>query len=426
MVSANFKWAVLSALAKRPDRRATLEEIRREAGTFIASMDQSEPLRRLAALDDVDIFQSGLASCDEAGLQITGAGLALLRSLEGPGEPSSEVFLTPVPPSLRLIDDLIGTEERLKIFDLGLRSQDASFDEDAEDDRPAEEQEQSTAIETADANSEALAIDVSEVADAQTPEVIDDGNHHQPSPDGDDQTTAIAPAEDASQEAPAFLRRSFGSRDHKPSRKSSQLSNFVGTKTRSVLEIWRRHFVKDNSNQKTERPVGGAGGAAFALLSLLMVVTCVGVAITLGQIRSLKSEIATLQRELLPVRERLARLEQAETAKANPKQQADAQDHSETRKSKTNGDIPTGQTTIDLSPEEIQLIKEYIKPAPYAGPPAPAINVGDPVTGAMIPLPSELTDKVPKLLGGKFTTRNGTIIIVRRNSQRADAVLPPR
>jgi hypothetical protein len=43
----------------------------------------------------------------------------------------------------------------------------------------------------------------------------------------------------------------------------------------------------------------------------------------------------------------------------------------------------------------------------------------------MIPLPSQLTDKVPKLVGGKFTTRNGVIIIVKRDSRQADAVLAP-
>jgi hypothetical protein len=45
--------------------------------------------------------------------------------------------------------------------------------------------------------------------------------------------------------------------------------------------------------------------------------------------------------------------------------------------------------------------------------------------GALIPLPSQLTDKVPKLLGAKFTTRNGAIIISTKNSRRADAVLAP-
>ncbi|MGY4320593.1 hypothetical protein [Bradyrhizobium sp. JR3.5] len=34
-----------------------------------------------------------------------------------------------------------------------------------------------------------------------------------------------------------------------------------------------------------------------------------------------------------------------------------------------------------------------------------------------------LTKKVPRLVGAKFATRNGTIIISTRNSRRVDAVL---
>jgi hypothetical protein len=44
---------------------------------------------------------------------------------------------------------------------------------------------------------------------------------------------------------------------------------------------------------------------------------------------------------------------------------------------------------------------------------------------ATIPLPSPPTDKVPKLLGGRFTIRNGSIIILKRDSRQGDAVLAP-
>jgi hypothetical protein len=54
---------------------------------------------------------------------------------------------------------------------------------------------------------------------------------------------------------------------------------------------------------------------------------------------------------------------------------------------------------------------------PFPGAAAPAINVGHPVEGAMIPLPSPLVEKLPKLRGAKFTTRNGSIIIVRTDSR---------
>ena len=80
---------------------------------------------------------------------------------------------------------------------------------------------------------------------------------------------------------------------------------------------------------------------------------------------------------------------------------------------------------LTLSREEVQLLREYIKPAPSAGTAEPALNVGDPVGSATIPLPSQLMDKIPKLLGARFTTRNGAIIITGNNSRRADAVVGP-
>src|SRR6266436_8661858 len=88
-----------------------------------------------------------------------------------------------------------------------------------------------------------------------------------------------------------------------------------------MFERWRRHFARGTSNPKTERVVGRVGSAAFAFLSLLVVITCVGAAIALGQIKSLKSDVSMLHREVLSLRERLAKSEQAEKAKRDLEQQ---------------------------------------------------------------------------------------------------------
>ena len=80
---------------------------------------------------------------------------------------------------------------------------------------------------------------------------------------------------------------------------------------------------------------------------------------------------------------------------------------------------------LNLSREEVQIIKDYIKPAPFAGTPAPPINVGDPVSIGTFPLPPLVTDQVPKLLGARFAIRNGVIVIVKRDSRQADFVLAP-
>ena len=73
--------------------------------------------------------------------------------------------------------------------------------------------------------------------------------------------------------------------------------------------------MHDTSIPKTERVTGSAGGAILAFLSLVAVLACAAAAIALVQIKSLKTEIATLHRELGPLKERFAKLEQAEKAK---------------------------------------------------------------------------------------------------------------
>ena len=144
---------------------------------------------------------------------------------------------------------------------------------------------------------------------------------------------------------------------------------------------------------------------------------CAGAVVALTQIKCLQTEIASLKRELLPLRERLASFDQAEKAK-----EADIKAAAE--KGKALAQNLSQQAPLTFSREEVQLIREYIKPAPFAGPAAPAVSVGDPVPGSTIPFPSPLTDKVPKLLGARFAIRDGVILIVRKDSRQVDAVLP--
>jgi hypothetical protein len=416
-----FKLVILNVLAKCRGGHATLDEVRREVEVIIAREDHTQQLKRFSALGDIDIFQSGLVLRDDAGLQITDAGLSLLGSLENSSGPSLEISSAPASRPFGLIDELIGAEERLRIFDLGLRGFDNDLHESTDHDRHPLEQEEENGfvpIVMPDAPSEVSAVDLPGRIHYGT----GDGNHNQPSPEGGIRTISMGLPN-----PPAFLRRSFGSKVNAPSRKSLQLLNllfaFIATKKHFMVDFWRRHFAQSVSTPRTERLVRRVGGAAFAFLSLLVVVTCVGAAIALGQIKSLKSDIATLHRELLPLRERLGKLEQVEKTKRDLEQQEEAKNRSGVEKNRPSGEIRIDQTALNLSREEIQLIRDYVKPAPFAGTAAPVINVGDSVSGAMIPLPSQLTEKVPKLLGAKFTTRNGAIIIIKKDSRQADAVL---
>jgi hypothetical protein len=214
----------------------------------------------------------------------------------------------------------------------------------------------------------------------------------------------------------AVLIRKFG---------SGLRGEFSHSDLRTMLTRWiqqgvnvcRRHLEQDQA-QKTQPSGTNVERGLFALLSALVIISCAGAAAALIQVKSLKSEVASLQRDLLPLKERVAKLDQVEWTKDIPDKTSD--DKIPSPKENRSEEAP-----LLLSREEIQLIHGYIKPAPVAGSSTAAINVGDPVDGPMIPFPSPVTEQVPKLLGARFAIRNGEIIIAKKDSRRADAVLGP-
>jgi hypothetical protein len=235
MDSMRFKLAILNVLANCPGGRATLDDVRREVEIIIASGDQIEPLNHLSALADVDIFQSGLVLHNDTGLQITPAGLSLLHSLESNGGLSLEISSSPASQEFKLIDDLIGTEDRLRIFDLGLRTLDENT-RDGNHPWAEDEKGQTAEIVTPNAASESSAVDPGENLNSAIPEGVDNGNHDQLSPVEEIRTDAIEALDTTSQDAPAFLRRSFGAKVQDSERKSLRLASLfalIGTKKRN-------------------------------------------------------------------------------------------------------------------------------------------------------------------------------------------------
>jgi hypothetical protein len=409
-----FKLAILTILATRPDGRATLDELKGEVEARTADVGDHEA-NISSALEDIDIFQSGLVIPEGSWLQITAAGRAALKAIEGQANASLELPRTSTSHSLRLIDDLIGTEQRLKIFDLELR------DEGVEPGPEETEIEDASSMHPAPAARETNAdLPPATIAQSTLGEA------------GDTERQEGEPVSGAAEErlptdTPTFLvRDAHGSRVHgqEPPRRS-RFSRLIADKPQQVAAIWRRHLEQDTPNVKAAPRRGNVGGAAIALLSFLVLVICAGAVIALTQIRSLKSEVATLQRELSPLRERAAKADLLEKTKQIADQQKEAQNKSAAEKNKAGSDPRAGQAALNLTPDEIRLIRDYIKPAPSSGTPAPAINIGDTVGVATIPLPSQLMEKIPQLLGARFTTRNGSIVILRRDSRQADIVLPP-
>jgi hypothetical protein len=351
-----FNLAILTVLAARPEQRIPVEEVSREVKRMIAVGDASTQLQRSTEeLGDADVFQSGWASINSNGLQITDSGLALLRSIEaGQSEDDRRPLPDPVAAGAR-----------------------------------------HTATETAGP----FAIDL------ELPPIANDA------------------ADRATSDAPIILAPAFGSVQPASENVSrlSALAGLLGKVIPKSARARRRRVAGDVPDRNAGGRVGMTG-LALASLGAISVIACIGAVIAFGQISSLKSDIAALRREQAPLRERLAKLEQSGNARREAAQQEEAQARAEADRKASDG---AAEQALSLSREEVQLIREYIKAAPSAGVAAVTINVGDPVTGGMIPLPSSLTERLPRLVGARFATRNGAIIISTRNSRRVDAVLLP-
>ena len=124
--------AILIALAKRPQGRATLDELANEVARLIAETDKKiGNSKQLSALDHVDIFQSGLVASEDDSLWITENGWSLLHALGISAQEWPDSDFASTSQSLDLIDDLIGTEARLKIFEASARRRDGEIASDA-------------------------------------------------------------------------------------------------------------------------------------------------------------------------------------------------------------------------------------------------------------------------------------------------------
>jgi hypothetical protein len=218
---------------------------------------------------------------------------------------------------------------------------------------------------------------------------------------------------------PSFLRR--GSRykpENKPKPKSRAPSSSIFSKFIAAKNLVLLQGVNLQPAKKAWAPaVANRGSQALIVaIAMLALFGIVASSFLLSQVVSFRSENKLLQQEVSKLRENLGRLEQMvrtekELHQKNPEKTADLQNRT------------AQQSVIELSKDEIQYIREYIKPAPRGAVAGSIINVGELFDGATIPLPAPLTEKIPKLLGARFAIRNGAIVILKRGSNRVNAVL---
>jgi hypothetical protein len=129
----SFQITVLKVLAGHPGGRASVADLKHAVAILISSgSDWTDRTKRLAArAPGLDIFSQLFVLRDEAGWQITDAGLALLASVESPihadNERAPEPVATPAPepvpatPPIRLVGvDRRGPRRRVRPIASGL------------------------------------------------------------------------------------------------------------------------------------------------------------------------------------------------------------------------------------------------------------------------------------------------------------------
>jgi hypothetical protein len=169
-----------------------------------------------------------------------------------------------------------------------------------------------------------------------------------------------------------------------------------------------------------------AGAAIVGVLGVTSVVAAVLAAMAFSQLKSVKADVAASREELMLAQERTIKLEgQLEKVMASLEQQAQqaraAAEHT--------GSVKDGRAerAAQLSGEEIQIVRSFIKASPVTTEATGTISVGDELRDTrMLPLPSQIAAKSSRLAGGRFKIdRNGAIVISLRKSTKVDAIIQP-
>ena len=211
------------------------------------------------------------------------------------------------------------------------------------------------------------------------------------------------------------------------------------TKVTAMFEMSSRARLPATSvaaAQQMRQWTGAVGGILVTVLGMTSVVAAVLAAMAFSQLKAVKADVLVAREELMLAQEHATRLERqldkavqefdqrltkaAEQAQTNAAQNNPVQ-------ANTGKEARVERPSFQLTPDEIQLIRSYIKASPATSEVGATISAGEELRDAtMLPLPSQIATKSPRLAGGRFKIdRNGAIIISLRKSRLADAVIQP-
>ena len=172
-------------------------------------------------------------------------------------------------------------------------------------------------------------------------------------------------------------------------------------------------------------------GPLAAVFGLTSVVAAVLAAMAFSQLKAVKADAALAREELMLAQEQATRLERRLDKAVQDFDQRLAkvgeQTQNNTAQNNTAKEASAERPSFQLTQEEIQLIRSFIKASPVTSEAAGTISVGEELRDAtLLPLPSQIATKSQRLAGGRFKIdRNGAIVISLRKSRQADAVIQP-
>jgi hypothetical protein len=188
-----------------------------------------------------------------------------------------------------------------------------------------------------------------------------------------------------------------------------------------------------SSEPDQDKKQGGptVGGILVAGLGLTSVVATVLAAMAFSQVEAVRADVSAAREEVMLAQEHATRLERRleKALQDFDQRQAKASEQTQTNTAQNNTGMENRaeRPSFQLTQDEMKLIRSYIKASPVTSEVAATISVGEELRNTtLLPLPSQIATKSPRLAGGRFKIdRNGAIVISLRKSRQADAVIQP-
>jgi hypothetical protein len=164
--------------------------------------------------------------------------------------------------------------------------------------------------------------------------------------------------------------------------------------------------------------LGRAGALAISICFGLLICCGIVIATLFTQLRDMQADVALLKLRLAGVDSHLSRLEV--TAQQKIIKEANI--------AETPPPPPPRRIPINLSNDDIKLIRASIKVLPSQPGAQPKVQLGQEVSAiSTVPVPGSVVGQIPKLRGARFLVDdNGAIIIIAEGSNRADVVIEPQ